>query len=755
MKKTTKFLLALGFASLCLTGCQPQIEYKEVEVPPKPKTISKDAKSTDLVKINLTGITGFGTRIGADAPKTKAAARAISDYGLPVGSETLVGFKADGSWEYALKKPEGLASWCEYQPVREVYQCTLPTAENGAKGIYIVFSSYIDFWEDEAGNKLAPIGQLIYIKPDGTVVDVFGQVNKETKVTLDTRIKENDDWDYIKFDNSGNIFMLVKDEGVSKICRYNPLSNQLTFKTINAQNIYPLNFEVTKDGSYILLNTLVNYDGIKNITVRGAQGNGIKTDVTETGENYVYAISVNSGTVKELYKPVATNRGREVPNVCYDSKNNKVYFGVYSIYASGVGSGIHVWETNTAGDFTTERVFFNPQQYFWCEKELTDVNYKAKYEELKNAENGANDFLAFLKSFYGPSADKVHFTLDFFRNYENATTWNKSQYDMVPLDVDHVEETTKYILFNNWNPYDTLYKTDTDGKVLTDEAAMKYLWETKNSLSNTLSSNKEADKDKSIWEYDIQNVLFNWKIHCWNAKQSQDNVWSDYTMRTPFHLFFTTAEDGTWSPETAAYPGYYDITNANQRAQAKAWCLSSHRTLDYATLIANDDGIWAFYDGCDNWNATGWQADYAGLNLIFDTNGNNIGVDTPASVKSVQAYKLPHQWLAGDLLNRVNSDPWYKAPFKSLNNGFLLKDRSCNTLWYYNCATDTCSKVFDKSGFTIYSYALNNGILTVNGNTELGGSRTVKVNLNSSEQTNIGTVLSFETLIDVNIPAAN
>ena len=70
MKKTTKFLLALGFASLCLTDCQPQIEYKEVEVQPKPKTIPATAKTTDLVKINLQNVTGFGTRIGASAPET-------------------------------------------------------------------------------------------------------------------------------------------------------------------------------------------------------------------------------------------------------------------------------------------------------------------------------------------------------------------------------------------------------------------------------------------------------------------------------------------------------------------------------------------------------------------------------------------------------------------------------------------------------------------------------------------------------------
>ena len=771
MKKTTKFLLALGFASLCLTGCQPQIEYKEVEVPPKPKTISKDAKSTDLVKINLTGITGFGTRIGADAPKTKAAARAISDYGLPGGSETLVGFKADGSWEYALKKPEGLASWCEYQPVREVYQCTLPTAENGAKGIYIVFSSYIDFWEDEAGNKLAPIGQLMYVKPNGSIIDVFGQIQKETKITLDTRIKENDDWDYIKFDKAGNLFMLVKDEGVSKICRYNPLSNELTFKTLNVSNaskIYPLNFEVTSDGTYILLNTLINYEGTHTISVRGPMGVGSVQKTVETGENYVYAISVNSSTIKELYHPQATNRGREVSNVCYDSKNNSVYFGVMSYYTGCVGSGIHIWKQNSSGDFANERVFFSPQNWMWLPKEDLATDYTAKYEECKaDTANGAANFLAYLKSFYGPSKDKVYFTLDFFRNYQNAEGFGeKKAYEIPPLDMDNVAGTTGYRFQGAYNPYDFLYKTNTDGAVLTELAAMQYLMNTTAADAPGFPAYVVTEMQKSnlsTLNDSINNILFSWAISGFNATYREEFETNgkdhkyEYTCNAkgPLWLFFTTNPNGIWTPETAAYPGYYDIENASQRAEAKAWCLTDHRSLDYVSMLANDDGVWTLIEACDNWYATGWRVDYTKTERLFDAEGKNTNTTTPDSVKNVQTYKLPHQWLAGDLLNRVNSDPWYKAPFKSLNNGFLLKDRSCNTLWYYNCATDTCSKVFDKSGFTIYSYALNNGILTVNGNTELGGSRTVKVNLSSSAQTNIGTVLSFETLIDVNIPAAN
>ena len=744
MKKTKTLLLACSVAAIFLTGCpkEPVIENKWGRDP----VDLSSAKSTDLVKINIKDAKGFGTIWGGNAATTKAQARAAA--GENNGSNTLITFKADGSTDYALTKPEGLASWCEYQPVREVYQCPYTNVEKQAKGIYVVFSSYIDFWEDEAGNKLAPIGQLMYVKPDGTVVDVFGSINKP-KTILDTTIKENDDWDYIKFDRQGNIYMIVKDEGTSKICRYNPQNNNVSFYNIPGEKIYPLNFELTADGSYIILNTLVNYEGIKNIKVRGPQGNGEKDDVTTTGENYVYAISVNSDTVKELYKPVTTNRGREVENVCYDSKNNKVYFGVYSIYASGVGSGIHVWERNTAGDFVNEKVFFSPEDYFWRKKELTDLNYTAKYEELKNAENGASDFLAFLKSFYGPNADKVHFTLDFFRNYENAVVWgDKTESDMVALDVDNLEETTKYCFFYDWNPYNTLYKTGEDGKVLTDEAAMKYLWETKNSLS--IKNNDEASKDKSIWDYDID-ILINWQVICWNGVQDENGN-RDYTMKTALYLFFTTATDGTWSPETAAYPGYYDITDANQRAQAKAWCLSSHRNLCDSTLIANDDGIWVFDDGCDDWGTTGWQEDYSYLNKIFDTNGNTVNVDTPDSVKPVQGYRLPHQWKLGDIRNRVESDPWYKAPFKAFTDSFLLKDRNNNTIWYYNCANDTCSKIFNDSSLSIYSYSLNNGVLTVNGNTDLGYNRTVKVTVSTGAQTEIDCDAKFETLIDVNIP---
>ena len=79
----------------------------------------------------------------------------------------------------------------------------------------------------------------------------------------------------------------------------------------------------------------------------------------------------------------------------------------------------------------------------------------------------------------------------------------------------------------------------------------------------------------------------------------------------------------------------------------------------------------------------------------------------------------------------------------------MLKGSPCDTMCCGEAMTELTANTTDAA------VEKHVPVVTVNGNTELGGSRTVKVNLNSSEQTNIGTVLSFETLIDVNIPAAN
>ena len=767
MKKITKYLLTLCVTAVFLTGCknEPAIEKENENKWGRDPVDLSSAKTTDLVKINIKDAKGFGTIWGGNAATTKAQARAAA--GENNGSNTLITFKADGSTDYALTKPEGLASWCEYQPVREVYQCPYTNVEKQAKGIYVVFSSYIDFWEDEAGNKLSPIGQLIYVKPDGTVIDVFASINK-VKTVLDTTIKENDDCDYIKFDEQGNIYMIVKDEGLSKICRYNPQNNGVTFYKIPGKKIYPLNFEVTSNGAYIILNTLVNYEGRKNITVVGGKGVGEETSVIETGRNYVYAIPVNSAAEpKILYESKAENGGREILNVCYDSSTNTVYFGVECHYASYVGSGIHIWNWNkTKGEFDKERIFINPQGYMWADKkEKRDVNYVSVYKksiENPDKEKGAQEFLDYLKSFYGANADKVHFTLDFWRNYKDAKNWsddNKADYELEPLNIDDIENTTKYLFWGCWSPYEHLYKEGEDGKVLTEVAAMRYLLETKNSLSELLMKNSndpyvrkdyETYKDLSIWELDIDGILSNWGIHCWNMKIHEDGSAEYNTMGTRLWLFFTTAEDGTWSPETAAYPGYYDLNDADERDDAKKWCFESSN--DYgAYLITNDDGVWAIHDGCDNWDLTGWQEDYAQVTRVFKADGR-FTLDTPASVNAVSVYKLPHLWPEGDVRNRIDSDPWYKAPFKSFTDGFLLKDRNNNTIWYYNCTNDSCSKIFDDSSLCIYSYSLNNGVLTVNGNTDLGYNRTVKVMISTGAQTEIESDAKFETLINVNIP---
>lgn len=778
MKKFSKYLLALGASAVFFAGCQNESAIENENKWGRDPVSLSNAKSTDLVKINIKDVKGFGTIWGGNAATTKTQARTAA--GENNGSNTLIAFKADGTTDYALTKPEGLAAWCEYQPVREVYQCPYSNVAAQAKGIYVVFSSYIDFWEDEAGNKLAPIGQLMYVKPDGTVIDIFGSNNK-AKTVLDTTIKENDDWDYIKFDEQGNIYMIVNDEGVSKLCRYKPQTDELTFyNNIPGEKIHPLNFEVTSNGAYIILNTLVNYEGRKTIDVLGGKEIGTEKAAIETGKNYVYAIPANStADVQVLYESKAENGGREIHNVCYDSTTNTVYFGVESLYASYVGSGLHVWNWNkTKGQFDKERIFFNVQNYMWRDKEKRDVNYVSVYNECKNnsdKEKGAQDFLDYLKSFYGANADKVHFTLDFWRNYQNATNLEDGKsapWDMPALDMDDVENTTNYYFQNAWNPYDILYKTDEaaeNPKVLTDYAAMRYLMTTdletfrstseKNYNIDYLVDNdtlKNLKGGANIWDL-CTYILFDWGIAGFNATWPEgynDYEHCNYAFKTPLWLFFTTAEDGTWSAETAAYPGYYNLNDADEKEDARKWCFSSANDLAASYLITNDDGVWAIHDGCDNWDLTGWQEDYAQITKLFKADGR-FSLEKPDSVKDIEAYKLPHLWPDGDVRNRIDSDPWYKAPFKSFTDGLLLKDRNNSTIWYYDCTDHSCSKIFDDSSLSIYSYSLNNKVLTVNGNTDLGYNRTVKVNIASGKKTEIESDAKFETLIDVNIPAEN
>lgn len=783
--KTLGFVL--GLSTLLFTSCTQelkdqikQLEEENQELVEKNKDLTgitnlSNYKANNLVKVTVKDVKGYGTIWGNNA-KEESSARSVaaSRSALNVlGSETLVAFDKDGNAFEALTLPEGLADWCEFQPVREVYQCPYTTIENGAKGIYVVFSWYIDWWKDKEDNPVAPIGQIFYIRPDGTVFDILGADGNVHK-TLITYLKENDDVDYVKFDENGNIYMLVEDRDNNNkpyIVRFNPLSNDVTKYSIDGTNLWIRNFEITPDGKNIFLNVMTEYT---------------KTaDDNWEGNNYVYAVKVNSSEKPvALYEPEANDKSWAISHFNYDVANSALYFYAHADKNKHVGSGLYICKKDADGAFTKDGVtnYFEPAG--WMLGAETIEGFK-KSDGTYDAEK----FLKYIKSFYGRNANKVYLTLDFFKQYEKAEACEVADIkDNNGLEFDFAHK------IGGWfGPYDDLYVTenlyDSNGKlkqptyyeadvgditVKDDEYSKHVKGEIKEDgdtkdprkdselkTGNVLTELKAADfllnypvtykewdatakkyvlKKSTVWDRYFTGV-----ITTWNMKGAHFNS-------APLYLLFTTDSTGKWSKENAAFPGDYamDLNKDN----AKTYALSEWAAATGGIVLSNNNGVWLLQDGesVDS-NPDAWEPDYSYIIQIASKAGK-ITMTQPDALKNVKGYPENHDWK-----DRQDDDPWYKAPFKSTSKGFALTGADKHSIYYYDVSDGTCKKVYDnKKLATIYAFTLSKDSIVFNGVTNGGGNRTGTVDLAkakadaSKAETVIDTNAKLQTITVVDIP---
>lgn len=821
MIKIKKIIFAVGIAALLCSSCKLQSQIddltkenekleKELAKTKEPdaKTATPGASSADVVTVRINKARGFATRWISNTSKSAADANLSRNALELAGDESLVKLNEDGTVEEALVLPEGLADWCNYNPVREVYQCSYVNdlADDAAKGIYIVFSWYIDWWkladtEDEEGNIVEgaagpEVGQLLYVKPDGSIIDVFAKKDepgKINKIYLNTYLKENDDRDYIKFDKSGNAFMIITDQDDGekiKIARFNPISGETTYYKMPVENMFIRNFEVKSDGSFFYINAMVGNEG-------------------ENRVNNVYALPVKAdATPITLFTSNCTKENWGVSNLCYNPITNQMIFFVDDWLGNDEQSGLYIckddatnglaiakhlynvplWSLQTAFEYkyntatdkkTEDSATYVKKAGTYTKADGTKVsdgdtnpNKDGKATYNFDAEYDYAGMLKHLKSFYGNK--KVYFTLDYFKKYsgvqDNTKATKNDDYDKLldgwfnpytnlyatekvfDADGNLLKETqtkaaTPYEYTDkDGNVYKYDYKdsdrttkpnADKEGKVLTEEKALKYLMEYTYMYFESIkdaNGNEVKDADGNVM-YAVPTITNPYKRDF--AFMLGGTPKGATYANTPIWMFFTDKEDGTWN--APIYP-CGDETFAN----------AEKGSIRSGELVYTKDGFFLLNAESSDWDKYGQE--WTEVVQVTDKEGNVV-MSTPAALKGIKGY-VTDNW--SDSRKRQDSDPWYKAPFKSTQAGFTLRSEDGKSMYYYN-GTD-CKTIVDGKKLnlaTVYSFTLSDTALIYNAYSMNGGSRTASVTLADAKDSLYNVDVLFDTIVETNIPTVS
>ena len=307
------------------------------------------SQNSSLIKFNFDKASVLATT-GLSNKARSARAADTEQY------DSLVAITEDDEVVNVIEVSKELESWCVPKPVVEVYTCPYTSVEAECKGIYTVFESsvYPGEWKYTDGSDAPGVSQLMYTKPDGTVVDVLN-IDGDVGHYIQTYVKANDGNDYIKFDNKGNAFILADDGYNSVVYRYNPLNDSVTkYDTglkSDKSSVHIGNFEITRDGSWIFLR------------VQRSEGEN-------SGYSGVYAMEINSSKVikifeNELNTDYNTNTsGGWVRNLTYNSTNNTLYFYNWTDKRYDK-AGLYVLEARSDGSFNPDDLKLYYKMYPW------------------------------------------------------------------------------------------------------------------------------------------------------------------------------------------------------------------------------------------------------------------------------------------------------------------------------------------------------------------------------------------------------
>ena len=602
------FLVCLSF---CIIGC---------DLNPEPKAIvyNKDsATATNMISFNTTNAAYLATQWTTEDSADRSAAREGEDTAEEnsvTSMESLVAVVDDGKGGLkeetdVMDKEPRLAEWCQPMPVREVYKCPYPTIEYEAKGFYTVFSDRIDtnnatWWQYEDGSPAPNVGQILYVKPDGTVIDILNFENDVNR-QLTTWIKENDGEDYIQFDDDGNIFILTKDYSVGKtvVYRYNPMNDKVDGYSLAVNGDVDIrNFRVTRDGKWIFLNVMLRHR-----------------------ENNVYALQVNS-RAKPIpmyeYAGELPAAGQDpqwaVSSIEINPTTNEVYWVVCTYRDdTRAGTGVYVASRSTNGEYRSDRVkrystiqfwaFENAVEKFVTGATVTDPDYEGLLNYLKDMCKSTTANL-----------NNVEFTLEYFKNcIKEVRRWNDEK-----IEVD----------------FSPLYAEDDTGKPLTDVAALKYI--INNSLGGYYAGAK--NETKSLYKSLFHDFYYDY----WRKPETE----TDGSL--------SSGNSGCLKEgyNSSAFPwGYFLVDKTTKKPAVNTdFCRGHYAQADSGYILSNDEGVWLMNDVWDD--ATN-KSIYAQIFNLTDEKGH-FTYEQPGDILD-----QTNVFCTQDACRRQSDkDPWYKKP---------------------------------------------------------------------------------------------
>ena len=615
--------------------------------------------------------------------------------------DSLVAITEDDEVVNVIEVSKELESWCVPKPVVEVYTCPYTSVEAECKGIYTVFEGPIQpgEWKYTDGSDAPGVSQLMYTKPDGTVVDVLN-IDGDVGHYIQTYVKADDGNDYIKFDNKGNAFILADDGYNSVVYRYNPLNDSVTkYDTglkSDKSSVNIRNFEITRDGSWIFLQVLRN-------------------EGENSGYSGVYAMEINSSKIikifeNELNTDYNTNTsGGWVRNLTYNSTNNTLYFYNWTskFYDK---AGLYVLEARSDGSFNPDdlKVYYKiPVWVFWNlardkimeekvvgKDENGDVTSWVAKEGV--TDDDYKDFIAFLKTKtdYKGNPDDIVFDLSFFDSDIVKNAKNKD--GEVFIDEWTIEMYTA---------------KDEDGNYLKEVDALKYLLETPISW--------DTDYKRSIM------TKLSWDFWDW-----EENVRDKNSDRYGYFLeAFLHHKDGKT-----------DIFNYSSK-------YSDFTTIggNDALALCNDDGTWVFTNIYESEDDINWYRKRSNLFQLTDRRGNFM-VSQPDGIKDKKFYYF------GSDTKRKDTDPWYKMPFEITSTGLAAISEDGKTIYYYSKGTvkDLLESDPNKSSIlSIYSFTLSENKLIYNAVNTRHGYMMVSIDLQTGKATDLPLAIAVENMLSI------
>lgn len=630
--------------------------------------------------------------------------------------DSLVAITEDDEVVNVIEVSKELESWCVPKPVVEVYTCPYTSVEAECKGIYTVFESsvYPGEWKYTDGSDAPGVSQLMYTKPDGTVVDVLN-IDGNVNHYIQTYVKADDGNDYIKFDNKGNAFILADDGYNSVVYRYNPLNDSVTkYDTglkSDKSSVNIRNFEITRDGSWIFLQVLRN-------------------EGENSGYSGVYAMEINSSKVikifeNELNTDYNTNpSGGWVRTLTYNSTNNTLYFYNYTskFYDK---AGLYVLEARSDGSFNPDDLKLYYKMYpvsFWnlardkiMEEKVVGKNENGDDEKSWVAKEGVTDddykaFIAFLKTKtdYKGNPDDIVFDLSFFDSdiFKNAKLINAE----TGAEETYLHPATRR----------ALAAKDEDGNYLKEVDALKYLLETPiywNWNEENPSEYVEDDLGRSLM------TVLNWMSWGW-----EENVRDKNSDRYGYFLeAFLHHKDGKT-----------DIFNYSSKH-------SDFTTTDDALALCNDDGTWVFTNVYESEDDINWYRKRSNLFQLTDRRGNFM-VSQPDGIKDKKFYYF------GSDTKRKDTDPWYKMPFEITSTGLAAISEDGKTIYYYSKGTvkDLLESDPNKSSIlSIYSFTLSETKLIYNAVNTRHGYMMVSIDLQTGKATDLPLAIAVENMLSI------